>query len=224
MRPAFLSALLLALPLVVSAQSFEQHLPKSGIIKGSVMVVGGSPELEALSKRLQAALAANPEWLKGYIEKAGSKELPYHKNFGLTEEEYKRFLDLSKTGMSLQRAASVEITLKRSSDGTLTFVTVPGEFPLNGVTISANGGIAVTPYGRLNRGSDINQRDAKAPTGRWSGARWAHENTTDPAPWSAQLSIGTREDFKDGIIYYNATRLGGATPGKLSFVILYPLR
>jgi len=42
--------------------------------------------------------------------------------------------------------------------------------------------------------------------------------------WRAQLAIGRREDFGDGIIYYNAMRQGGGEPERIQFAILYPLQ
>ena len=188
------------------------------------MVPAASPELEGLAKRMQTAVAANPEWFRTYVEDAGTDELPYHKNFGITEEEYERFLSLSKAGRTLRKVASVEISLSESADGTLTFKTMPTDFPLNMVSISASGDIAQIPYGSLRRGADINQRDANSPTGRWSGARWEHEEVSGPVTWAAQLSIGTREDFNDGIIYYNVIRQGGAQPERIQFAVLYPLQ
>jgi hypothetical protein len=224
MKPILAAVVLFVLPFGVSAQEFAQHLPKSGIIRGSVMVPAASPEMEALAKRMQTAVAANAEWFRAYVEAAGAGELPYHANLGLTEEEYKRFLSLSKTGRTLQRVGSVEISLSRAEDGALTFVTTPSDFPLHLVSISADGTTVETPYGRLMRSTDISQRDANAPTGRWSGPRWENEDVSGPVIWTAQLAIGTREDFDDGIIYYNAIRQGGTAPERVQFAVLYPLQ
>ncbi len=224
MKPILAAVFLFVLPFGVSAQGFDQHLPKSGTIRGSVMVAAAPPELEGLAKRMQTAVAANAEWFRTYVEAAGTNELPYHQNFGLTEEEYRRLLSLSKAGMGLQRVASVDISLNRSEDGTLTFVATPSDFPLHLVSISANGNVAETPFGRLRRGPDISQRDANSPTGRWSGPRWENEEVSGSAAWRAQLAIGTREDFGDGIIYYTAIRQGGAAPERVQFAVLYPLK
>jgi hypothetical protein len=224
MKPVFAAALLLVLPLGICAQGFDQHLPRSGVITGSVMVPAAPPELEGLSKRMQTAVGANAEWFRAYVEAAGTDELPYHTNFGLTEEEYARLLRLAKSGMTLQRVASVEISLNRSEDGTLTFVATPSDFPLHLVSISADGSVADTPYGRLKRGPDISQPDANAPTGRWAGPRWEHEEVSGSAAWRAQLAIGTREDSGDGIIYYNVIRQSGATPERVQFAVIYPLQ
>jgi hypothetical protein len=224
MKPIFAAVVLFVLPFGVSAQEFAQHLPKSGIIRGSVMVAAAAPELEALAKRMQTAVAANAEWFRAYVEAAGTGELPYHTNLGLTEEEYKRFLSRSEAGSTLRHVGSVEISLNRAEDGTLTFVSTPSDFPLHLVSISADGTTVETPYGRLMRGADINQRDANAPTGRWSGPRWENEDVSGSVSWAVQLAIGTREDFNDGIIYYNVIRQGGAAPERVQFALLYPLQ
>lgn len=223
MKRAFVTALLLALPLGVLAQGIEAFLPKSGVIRGTVMVPGAPPELSALSEKWQAAMTANAEWARAYVEKAGPGELPYHKNFGMTEEEYKRMLTLLKTGTTLQRGASIEIVVRRSTDGVLSFATTPSDSPLNRVTISASGNVAQTPYGPLRRGSDINQRNASSPTGRWSGPRWEHEEVSDKEAWKAQFAMGRRDDFGDGVIYYNVIRQGSA-PERIQLFVLYPLQ
>jgi hypothetical protein len=224
MKAILAVAWLLVLPLGVSAQAFDQHLPKSGVIRGNVMVPAPPPELEGLAKRMQTAIAANADWFRSYVEAAGTDELPYHEKFGLTEQEYERFLSLSKGGMTLRPVAPVELLLRKSEDGTLTFEATPTNFPLHGVSISAGGDVAETPYGSLRRGPDINQRDANAPTGRWSGPRWEHEEVSGQVAWRAQLALGTREDSKEGIIYYNVTRQGDPEPQRIQFAILYPLQ
>lgn len=224
MKRAVVIALLIVLPLSVLAQGIEDFLPKSGVIKGIVMVPSAPPELAALTQRWKAAMSANPDWARAYVEKAGPGELPYHKNFGISEEEYKRMLTLLKSGTTLQPGASVEIAVRRSAEGEISLMTTAGDIPLNMVSVSANGKTAETSYGTLMRGPDINQQNASSPTGRWSGPRWENEGTSGSKAWKAQFALGRRDDFGDGVIYYNVTHQRGAVPERIQLFIVFPLQ
>ncbi len=57
MKRVLVIALLIILPLSVFAQSVEDFLPTSGIIKGIVMVTGAPPELAVLTKRWKTAMS-----------------------------------------------------------------------------------------------------------------------------------------------------------------------
>lgn len=205
------------------AQSLDAYIPASGVVVGNVMEVVASPEVEELTRRVQIAMAENRNWFIAYVAQARPGPLPYHPNLGLTEAEYDRYLYLMNSGaLSLRPAAPVEVTFTREQNGAVTVVLDLNGVSLPLVSISADQQYADTSFGRLNRTDDVNQVDPNSPTGRWSGPRWENEQTTIAAFWTAQFSIGRREDFNDIIIYYTATSLRPAEQ-RISLVVVYNL-
>lgn len=215
---------LLSMAHAVNAQVLEPYLPESGVIHGDVMVPAAPREVEAIAQKMQAAVAANQDWFVNFLEQAGSDVLPYHENLGVSKEEYKMFLRAAEGGMSLQRVSTVEITVKNDESGAVTFLANPPDFPFHEVTVSADGENVSTRYGRLSKMEDVSQQDATSPTGRWSGPRWALETITDNSVRRVQFAIGKRDDFGDGIIYYDVTDQGGPAAESHSFSILYALK
>ena len=216
-------ASLLILPLSAIATDLERYFPSSGVIKGDVMILAASPESEAISRKMQIAVAANPEWLLYYVEQAGPGLLPYHENFGITEEEYEVIINLAEGGMTLQRVGSVEITIEQQEAGGITFHVDPNNFLLHRLSISADKQYAESSFGLMERGEDIKQLNASSPTGRWSGLKWEQEKLSQDEVLREELHIGERHDYGDGILYYKATYLSDEHTETYQFVILYPL-
>jgi len=55
-----------------------------------------NPRQAELTVRLRASMQENRDWFMEYIKTVPKGEkMPYHKNFGITEEEYSEFLNLS---------------------------------------------------------------------------------------------------------------------------------
>ena len=220
------AALALAIPMATNAAGLDAYLPESGLILGEVMVLGAAPELEQLSSKAQTAAAENQEWFLDYAKQHESTPgpLPYHPNLGVTQEEYARLVQLIEEGVSLQRVGAVTIQVDVGDAGATTFTADPADFPLHNISVYSDLGYAETAYGRLDNSSDINQQDPNAPTGRWSGVQWTHQEISGNSGWGVQLAIGKRTDHGDGLIYYDVKYLLGPEPHQYSFVILYPLR
>ena len=60
-------ASLFILPLSVFATDLEKYLPSKGVIQGDLMVLAASLESEAITQKMQIAVAKNPEWLLSYV-------------------------------------------------------------------------------------------------------------------------------------------------------------
>lgn len=72
------------------------------------------PTLKEIIKKYQKSISDNPVWYQSYKEQHATTEvLPYHKNFGITETEYRRFnteYPKLKTRIRTSKAVSVENT------------------------------------------------------------------------------------------------------------------
>ena len=74
--------------------SFKNLLPKN---KQDVEILGyqaANEQLEKIYIKIQKAIQKNPEWYKEHLKnQTPGKPMSYHKNFGITKEEYKFFND-----------------------------------------------------------------------------------------------------------------------------------
>ena len=217
-------AVLLVAPAKAQQTDLSQYIPESSPVEADVMIIGAPPEIEALAEKMKVAAQANPAWFQAYVTQNQGQVMPYHENLGVTEEEYQQFLEYSESGMALRKATTIRLDIQTGDDGAIAFVTEPSNFPLNGVKIAGDGLMTESPFGRLRRVIDIEQENAGSPTGRWSGPRWGLQERNSDISRRIQFAIGKRDDFGDGIIYYDVFYQGSPQNMRFSFIILFPLQ
>ena len=191
-------AFVLASGAVAAPVEIEQFMPKPGTYDARDMQLAAPAEYARIAQRLGAVAKANPEWFKSYVAQHEGAVLPYHSNFGVTEAEYRTFLELGNK-MTLAEAARVELKVV-DAPGARTLSASGGAAALNGFKIDPEGNFVQTPNGRLTVRTRIDQQDAASPTGRWTGVQWrSEEETAKPE----KLAMGLRENG-GRIIYYSA--------------------
>jgi hypothetical protein len=95
------------------------YLPQDKF-EGHFMKVGYSPRAQELFAKMQAALNRNLEWLTDVRKNLKPGEpLPYDEKLGLTQDEYKEFLDLNKQAQ-LKEILTREIRVVHNSDDTIS--------------------------------------------------------------------------------------------------------
>lgn len=187
-------------------------LPRPGVHPARELQVSAPPEDAGLAQRIAAAVQRNPSWLKAYVAEHANREgaLPYHPNFGVSEAEYARMLSMVGR-MALQEVGRVNLSVSRSTDGSLTLSSSGRAARLNGIAIHPEKDVVETPFGRLTHRVAINQEDPNSPTGRWKGVQWSNDGQQGAA--RVKLALGRREDG-EGLIYFQGT------PGEDAPVIL----
>ncbi|MCV2366085.1 hypothetical protein LNV23_21815 [Paucibacter sp. DJ1R-11] len=77
----------------------------TGLSTASILGIATDPKVEKISRIFTAAAQANNEWFKGYVAAHSNLKpgdiLPYHKNFGISEDEYRFFIE------SIQKSARI---------------------------------------------------------------------------------------------------------------------
>ena len=146
--------------------------------------------------------------------------MPYHPNFGITQEEYQAFLHAK---LALVQIGTIDLSAESLRDGSIRLITSPSTSRLNGITIAPDGASVTTALATLLTAKSINNQDREGATGRWEGKHWRHESTISDHLLAVQLAIGTRTDFGDGIIYYDVVSVQGQTNESFSEVILFPI-
>lgn len=208
----------------VQAASIAEYLPTSGVIHGDVHIIGYPEEAERISARMAEAVRAHREWVEAYAKKHGGvNPLPYDPHFGVTETEYRRFIELTKQS-ALKKVGTVALKVSKLSDG-VRFTTEGGANPLHGVEIHPAADFVATPYGALTTYSEIHASDPLSPTGRWVGSQWKKEVREGAGGERILLAIGKRMKEQDGVLYYNVTRvLPGQPQENYSLFVTYPLQ
>lgn len=184
-----------------SATENTSYLPAAGEYVARDMQVVAPQELVILGGRISDAVKRNPVWFQGYVSKhAKVSPLPYSSEFGITEEEYKRFLTLGKAQSALQEVGRAPLILTKSGTK-IVFSSTSSSGALSGVSVDTLGRWVDTPYGRLSRSTRIDQQDPDAPTGRWSGMQWSN-GEPDGANQTAKFALGLTSSG-DRILYFN---------------------
>lgn len=174
---------------------------KEGTIKADVMAIGLpkniNEKVEKITVAMQASLAKNKEWyLETIAGLATGEQLPYDEKLGITEDEYKFFLELDQH-MKLGKIGESDITIVKKDDQ-LT-IENPTATIVKKLTISADGNTLQSDLGDLAYLEEIKASAEQKVTGKWNGHLYRMGG--DDTKQVLKISIGQLEDSKKNIIY-----------------------
>lgn len=202
----------------------NEYFPKRNVFVADVMVTKANKKIEKISAIMAESVQQHKNWYLKYVERYPGEALPYHKNFGISESEYKYFLEHSMTSSTLSKLGEVELTIEAlDSEKGLIIRTRPKEFPLNGIRIYEEEGYALTKYAKLDQVSEVNQQNKASMAGRWRGKQWKHTEWDGEKGKYVALAIGKRIDHGDGILYFNVKDLLNDPIEVYYLVLLYKL-
>lgn len=201
---------------------WSEYVPVSGRARADVMILGAPREVNKIGQQIQAAAKQNSAWYRAYAAKAEpGKPLPYHKNLGITEDEYKRFL-AGVNQMVLLKSGEVILTFEVTTNGTIILKGIPGKPPHNHVTYSSTADVVNTVYGELKEFTAIDQNNEKSPTGRWVGVQWKIERVSSDQDFAAvKFAIGRLKDQSKRIIYYDVNVANQGRVEQYHYAFLY---
>jgi len=156
---------------VVPAPTVTQRLPQlpSGPVEVTVLELAAPHRYIQLTQRFQAALDEQAEWLQGYLQEHSTpgEPLPWHENFGLTEEEYTELQKLSDE-IRLRPVGKSTLEIVRE-DPWISFKAPDTLGALNQVTLDLGQRKVTTPFGDCANfvavSSDMDTRAAEPWTG-----------------------------------------------------------
>ena len=165
---------LIGLVAVVAVTSRAAEIfPDAGKYSADLLELAAPAEMREIGLRMHRALAADPTWLKSYLEENHLKPgeaLPYHEKFGITQEEYNRFL-ASVGKLTLQKVKDVTVRVSKAEDKVT--ITLEGiDLPMRVFEFSPDGEAMTCTLGSTTDHVDIDQENADAPTGKWHGTQW----------------------------------------------------
>jgi hypothetical protein len=140
-----------------------------------VMEVRFSERVEELSRRLSSAVATNQDWWMDYVKKhVDESPLPYHTNLGMTEQEYKEYLDGSEKSRHLQKVSDAYVTFKRKGDF-LSIDIGDASSPVEKWQLNLATGELLMPARDAVKPEWKSSDDTTQPLGAYEGYSWRFE-------------------------------------------------
>ena len=213
----------------VVVKDWKQYIPVTGeTIQADIMELQSSEEFKEYAIKLKTSLKAKPEWASKFLSSVSEGQpLPYHKNLGLTEQEYVRMQELSQKqgAMTLKKSETIDVVFEQLTDGRVRILTKKDSV-FNNLIISSEK--VDTRWGSLTDVAQINNsKSSVVATGPWRCIRWK-KNIIDPQTMNIEdikFSIGRSENKDQGVIYYNGTILKGSAnhPVQFTYILFFPL-
>ncbi|MFD1734506.1 hypothetical protein ACFSC4_29340 [Deinococcus malanensis] len=120
-----------------------QTLLPSGRVTVDLLTPTYPPDILDIGRRMQDAARTHRDWFLEQVRNAAPGEpLPYDPRFGVTREEYQRFLDVKPAYTAFGRAT---LTITRRTDGTLLFQGGRGLEGLSGLVLDPRQNRVRTP-------------------------------------------------------------------------------
>lgn len=202
-------------------------LPEGELVKGATTVVVPPADLDKYVAMVEEAARKDPEWFAEHSKKAApGVPLPYDPKLGLTEDQYKEYLELwSKR--EFKSMDPVILQLKKAADGRWNInAAVPGggSTPMSTLKYDPEKDAFVSPNGTLARLEDVNA-DKNSILGEWSGHEWKFEEETSLGQTKENFAIGKTGDGKFGLLIYRMQEVSseGTRLYDKSLVIRYPM-
>ncbi|WBS02299.1 hypothetical protein OU994_29325 [Pseudoduganella sp. SL102] len=224
MRFAFTALLAATLFSTCAAATGVDILPTAKPVNARVMQLGVTRQIAGITDRFSAAVARQPEWFVAYVKEHQNAKgaIPYHANMGISRDEYRKMVE-SSTSMKLMQTGTVKLSVTRQADGGLRVQTAPPMPGLDGIVIEPGGQGVKTRYARLAEPSQVDNRNANGPTGRWSGTQWEHKARTDTHSLAVTLALGKRPEHGDGILYLDVRDVGEGKKDIFYEILLFPV-
>lgn len=180
-----------------------RELLPTGSVRVEVLELWSPPRLGELTRKLQRAVRADPEWWQAHVRRAlPGQPMPYDARLGLTEAEYRSFLQLSDS-VQMRPARTDSLVLEAIPSG-WRFAESTGLEILRGIEIDTVQGIVRSEFGDLSPSTPIEPSAAQKATGQWGGPQWRREEV------DVATSTGTVASFAVGrhatghtIIYFD---------------------
>lgn len=195
-----------------ASPSLQQLLP-DGRVEARRMQIRLPLPIAGIAFVMQQSLQQNKEWAMEYMEANDVPgPLPYHENFGVTEEEYDRYIASVEAGESALRddaAASFEVTHFGEKSKLRTGESLA---TVDGLEFDWSADAVRTPWGDLIGSEPLEILGEKAALAPFSGRRWELvEGKIDDALGTEagtakllRVYLGTRNEGQDTLLFFRA--------------------
>lgn len=183
------------------AENSVMQLMLQAETKADIMVISLPSDIknrvDSITAKMKESVQKNSEWYLDYIKKSKEGEaLPYHENFGVSEQEYNEVLN-SGNLMKLIKKDEGTISFNKIGEQTYKIKTSGGIKLLDGMVIDLSNNKIQTEFGECSYGSKVVASDEQKITGRWNGHTWSYQEDN----FFVNVSIGKYENENKAIIY-----------------------
>jgi hypothetical protein len=187
-----------------------------GKAEADIMAIGMEPdkamELNKISAKMRTKMMENQEWFASYSSEnmKDGEALPYHENFGITEEEYNKVLT-AQDHMKLIKQGNSPVEVSRSGDKLIVKADSTENF--QEIVFDLKKNTVQTPFGELPYGDEIKASDNQTVTGPWNGHVWEIDEGNVDSPGditsmdentaikTVSLYTGKMEETGESLIY-----------------------
>jgi hypothetical protein len=132
---------------------------------------------EELAGKFMSAVATNQDWWLAYVKAhAGGGPLPYHTNLGISEKEYKEYLEESDKSRRLNKISDAYVIFKRQ-DEVLTLDAGDTNSPAETLRLNLSTGELFASVGRVGTPVWRSSEDTTQPIGAYEGYEWRYEKS-----------------------------------------------
>lgn len=213
--------------------SLQQLLPE-GRVQAERLQIRPPLPIAAIGFVMQRSMKQHSQWYRSYLQEHGSiGALPYHENFGVSEEEYDRYIASMEAGESALRA-DAKVSFEVSHFGEKTKLKAAELLAtMNNLEFDWTADTVRTPWGDLI-GSQVYQLDREqAALAPFVGRRWEFssgdiESALTTESGNAKLLkvyLGTRHDNREVLLYFRAASVQqGITYVNDEVILQWPMR
>jgi hypothetical protein len=134
-----------------------------------IMGIKISEEVRRIQATFEAAMKSNAQWFMNYVKTTArpGEPLAYHPNFGVTKEEYDRYLN-HMANIQYEPAGSGRLRFTAQPDGTTLMENVSGLDGFHGMVIDTKNARVETPWGTVPLNDPVHSPSGSA-LGKWDG-------------------------------------------------------
>lgn len=185
MKSNWMSSLIVALTCSVAcAQQGSVHalLPEGSWTADVMTAFKGEEKMRPLLQKYAEALQRNRDWYVAYLkEHRDRKPIPYHPNFGLTEQEYR---EIGEYATSAEMIAGSQITIRVIPEGNVIRLYTEDDSPIspaiNVTVINLEEDAVYLADIKLAYRKEVNvTTDKNALKSKWHGREWAYQDPAD---------------------------------------------
>lgn len=207
-----------------SAPDISDLLPADATIV-DVMELRAPARMVELTKKMQEAVAKDPDWWRSHLAKAKPGEpLSYDVRTGWTKSEYEDFLSL-RSKMTVVKVNTAKVRVKRDEHQVvISFGEQLSEF--GEVVLDTKSDTVTTPFGVAGTRIQISATEKQQATGPWEGIQWKLERVDEESGISTliKFSLGKLKDNGRGILVYDAKQIGEKSKSSVFHLLQYELK
>ena len=202
------------------ADSFDPRSAfRPGVLQVDVMEMVFPKRFYGLTTRMQHSMQKDPAWWLSHIKRSTlGQPLSYDPRFGITEDEYNAFIQLSEMPR-MEKTAEAELHIAEKVRDVLTIDGGSALPELSQIEIDLRNNVVRTPFGALTEFTEVDASE-KSAFGAWNGVRWKLQNldSNEVTGTTVRLIIGFLKEPRRCVLDYDVRKISSDVKTKTRIV------